>query len=54
MTDNLQHRGGVNWRVKKQSHILISKAPWALFRKKYGISLKQNELLTSTWARFKE
>ena len=51
MTVHLQHKGGANWRIYKQSHILISKA---LFRKKYGISSKQNELLTSTWARFKE
>ena len=27
---------GANWRVKKQSHVLISKAPGALTRKKYG------------------
>ena len=35
-TVHLQYKGGVNWRVKKQSHIYISKAPGALIRKKYG------------------
>ena len=28
----LQYKGGAIWRVKKQSHISISKAPGALFR----------------------
>ena len=32
MTDCIQYIGGANWRVKKQSHISISKAPGALFR----------------------
>ena len=32
MTVHLQYKGGANWRVKKQSHISISKAPEALFR----------------------
>ena len=29
----LQYKGGAIWRVKKQSHISISKAPGALIRK---------------------
>ena len=33
MTVLLQYKGGTNWRVKKQNHISISKAPGALFRK---------------------
>ena len=33
MTVHLQCKGGSDWRVKKQSHISISKAPGALFRK---------------------
>ena len=32
-TLHLQYKGGAIWRVKKQNHIFISKAPRALFRK---------------------
>ena len=33
MTVYLQYKGGAYWKVKKQSHISISKAPGALIRK---------------------
>ena len=36
----LQYKGGAIWRVKKQSHISISKAPGALFRENTVIVLK--------------
>ena len=44
MTVYLQYKGGANWRVKKQSHISISKAPGALFRKNTVLKMTQNDL----------
>ena len=40
-----QYKGGAYWRLKKPSHTSISKAPGALFRKKYGIIVYVTNLL---------
>ena len=42
MTVHLQYKGGADWRIKKLSHISISKAPGTLFR--------TNTVIKFTWS----